>query len=133
MRVFLDTNVLAAGFATRGLCSDLIREVLVNHELVCSDGILAELERILTSKFKLADTETREVLALIRTASELSMPSSGVAYGVTDRDDYPHLSAAENADCDAFVTGDKALWVLNPIDSMRVLSPRAFWERIAGQ
>ena len=52
MRVFLDTNVLAAGFATRGLCSDLIREVLENHEWVCSDAILTELQRILTKKFR---------------------------------------------------------------------------------
>ncbi len=133
MRVFLDTNVLAAGFATRGLCSDLIREVLENHELVCSDGILAELKRILTTKFKLPDTETGEVLVLIRTASELSLPSAGAAYAVADRDDYPHLSAAENAGCDAFVTGDKALWVLNPIDHLAVLSPREFWEKISGQ
>ena len=133
MRVFLDTNVLVAGFATRGLCSDLIREVLENHELVCSSGILAELERILTTKFKLPDTETGEVLALIRAAAELSLPSAGAAYAVDDTDDYPHLSAAESADCDAFVTGDKALWVLNPIGRMAVLSPREFWMRVSGQ
>ena len=133
MRVFLDTNVLAAGFATRGLCSDLIREVLENHELVCSDGILAELKRILITKFKLADTKSGEVLTLIRTASELSLPSAGAAYAVADSDDYPPLSVAEKAHCDVFVTGDKALWVLNPIEHMAVLSPREFWQRVSGQ
>jgi len=133
VRVFLDTNVLAAGFATRGLCSDVIREVLENHQLVCSNGILVELERILTTKFKLPDTETGEVVGLIGAASELSLPSAGASYAVADSDDYPHLSAAENAACDAFVTGDKALWALNPIRRMAVLSPREFWIQVSGQ
>ena len=29
MKVFLDTNVLVSGFATRWLCADVIRQVLV--------------------------------------------------------------------------------------------------------
>ena len=125
--------MLSAGFATRGLCSDLIREVIGNHDLVCSNGILADLERILTAKFKLPDTETGDVVALIRATSELSLPSADASYVVADSDDYPHLSAPENSTCDAVVTGDKALWVLNPIGRMAVLSPREFWMRVSGQ
>ena len=34
VRVFLDTNVLVAAFATRGLCADVVRTVLAEHELV---------------------------------------------------------------------------------------------------
>ena len=45
MKVFLNTNLLAAGFATRGLCSDNIRETLENHELIISLDIFAELDR----------------------------------------------------------------------------------------
>jgi putative PIN family toxin of toxin-antitoxin system len=133
VRVFLDTNVLAAGFATRGLCSDLIREILENHEWVCSDAILAELQRILTKKFKLPEEDARKVVAMIRDTSELSLASMDANYAVADTDDHQHLSAAENAACDAFVTGDKALWVLNPLDHMAVLSPREFWVRISDQ
>jgi hypothetical protein len=40
LRVFLDTNVLVAAFATRGLCADLLRVVLVRHELVVADVVL---------------------------------------------------------------------------------------------
>ena len=32
MKVFLDTNVLVSGFATRGLCADVIRLALAEHE-----------------------------------------------------------------------------------------------------
>jgi hypothetical protein len=34
MKVMLDTNVLASAVATRGLCADVLRAVLAEHELV---------------------------------------------------------------------------------------------------
>jgi len=51
MRVFLDTNVLVSAVATRGLCADVLREVLVSHQLVISSPLLNELTNILHSKF----------------------------------------------------------------------------------
>ena len=130
MKVFLDTNVLAAGFATRGLCSDLIREVLENHELVTSLGILSELERILTTKFKVPAEHVEEVLDLVRTSAYVATPNARATYDITDPDDVPHLSAAEGEQCDFFVTGDKELWSVSPIGTMRVISPRDFWKEI---
>ena len=53
MKVFLDTNVLASAVATRGLCSDVLREVLSSHELIISDALLKELKRVLQQKFRL--------------------------------------------------------------------------------
>jgi len=34
VKVFLDTNVLVSALATRGLCADLLRKVLTEHELL---------------------------------------------------------------------------------------------------
>lgn len=50
MKVCLDTNVLVAAFATRGLCADVLRAVLAEHELVTGEVILAEFRRTLTTK-----------------------------------------------------------------------------------
>jgi uncharacterized protein len=130
MRVFLDTNVLAAGFATRGLCSDLIREVLEDHELVTSLEILVELKRILTKKFKVPTAQVEEVLDLIHTSAHFAEPDVLASYEIDDLDDVPHLSAAETRQCEFFVTGDKELWRVSPIGTMRVISPRDFWEAI---
>ena len=44
MKVCLDTNVLVAAFATRGLCADVLRTVLVDHELVMGEVLLEELD-----------------------------------------------------------------------------------------
>lgn len=131
MKVFLDTNVLAAAFATRGLCSDLLREVLENHELVTSLEILAELKRILITKFKIPAEQREEALDIIHSCSLISAPSLGADYDIADADDVPHVSAAENAVCTAFVTGDKELWKISPVGSMKICSPRDFWEMIS--
>ena len=133
MKVFLDTNVLAAGFATRGLCSDLIREVLENHELITSLEILVELKHVLTKKFKVPSEQVEEVLDLVHTSSRIAEPDTRAAYQITDLDDVPHLSAAKTAKCDFFVTGDKELWSVSPIGAMQVLSPRDFWKAMQAQ
>jgi len=133
MKVFVDTNVLAAGFATRGLCSDLIREVLENHELVSSPAILAELRRIQREKLSVSEHQAQEILDFMVSVSLLSEPDLRASYQISDTDDIPHLSAAENAQCTVFVTGDKELWAVQTQSGMRILSPRDFWRTISAQ
>jgi predicted nucleic acid-binding protein len=50
VKVFLDTNVLASALTTRGLCAELFEVVLQSHDLLTSDPVLRELERILPEK-----------------------------------------------------------------------------------
>lgn len=130
MKVFLDTNVLAAGFATRGLCSDIIREVLENHELITSLEILAELNRILRNKFNVPADQVEDVLELLQSCGHISEPQGQAFYAIKDQDDVPHLSAAEAAECEYFVTGDKELWGVSPLNNMNIISPRDFWKAI---
>ena len=47
MKVFLDANVLVSGIATCGLCVDVIRLVLAEHELIIGEVVLKEAERVL--------------------------------------------------------------------------------------
>lgn len=133
MKVFLDTNVLAAAFATRGLCSDLIREVLENHELVSSLEILAELKRVLNKKFKVPAEQTEEILDLIHSSAHIASPSADASYAIADSEDIPHISAAENSACAVFVTGDKELWKISPVGTMTICSPRDFWTMISAE
>jgi putative PIN family toxin of toxin-antitoxin system len=133
MKVFLDTNVLAAAFATRGLCSDLIRETLENHELISSLEILAELKRILNKKFKVPSEHTEEILDLIHSSAHIASPSDDTSYAIADPDDIPHISAAENGACAVFVTGDKELWSISPVGKMLICSPRDFWKMISAE
>lgn len=65
MRIFLDTNVLAGAAATRGLCADVLREVLSSHELLISEYVLTELRQVLTDKFRVTHDLIEEFVWLL--------------------------------------------------------------------
>jgi uncharacterized protein len=50
VKVFPDTNVLASAFGTRGLCADVVRLILGEHELVTGEVVLEELRGVLPRK-----------------------------------------------------------------------------------
>ena len=49
MKIFLDTNVLASAFATRGLCADVVREIIDSENLIVSQQVLDELKEVIIS------------------------------------------------------------------------------------
>jgi predicted nucleic acid-binding protein len=67
VRVCLDTNVLIAAFATRGLCADVLRAVLTEHELVLGEVIVAEFRRVLKTKFKVPEDRISSAIAVFST------------------------------------------------------------------
>jgi putative PIN family toxin of toxin-antitoxin system len=130
MRVFLDTNVLASGFATRGMCADVVREVISSHELLLSEDTLQELERALKVKFKVSTVVIDEILNMLREIAEMALPEPITEIAIRDSKDVPILSSAINGDANVFVTGDKEVLGLRKIGRLRILSPRDFWETI---
>ena len=133
MRVVLDTNVLASAAATRGLCVDVLREVLAEHELVICKQITDELERILVDKFGATPTLVHEFLWLIRQDTVVVRPRSMPDVTLRDKDDLGILAAATAAGAEVLVTGDKELQDLGHIETTAILSPRAFWQQLTAQ
>ena len=133
MKVFLDTNVLASAIATRGLCTDVLREVLSTEDLVVSKALLDELKRILSDKFGLPTNTISEVLTLLRTDSEMAKPGAAPAIDIKDKDDLIILAASISEETKVFVTGDKELQKLEKIGDMEILSPRGYWEKLKGK
>lgn len=129
MRIFLDTNVLASALATRGLCAELFESVLGEHELVVSQDLLTELNRILTLKFKIPTVVKADFLALLAEMAAVVAVPGDIPKGIADPDDAPLIAAALAGGAECFVTGDKALLRMKQITSMAILSPRQFWER----
>jgi uncharacterized protein len=132
MRVFLDTNVLASAFGTRGLCADVLREVLVAHDLLVSDILFQELERVLLQKFQIPSSVLSEILSLLQQDSVHCEVGTFPLVPIKDQDDLPILSCAIEGQAEVFVTGDKELLALEHIGTLLILSPRAFWEHLKG-
>jgi len=130
MRVFLDTNVLVGAVATRGLCADVLREILVSHQLVVSAPLIAELKNILRSKIGIRREIISDFVEMLVQDSVLSKNTKLTNIDIDDKDDILILSTALNGKAELFVTGDKELLELGKVQSMRIISPRKFWETL---
>ncbi|MCK4931998.1 MAG: putative toxin-antitoxin system toxin component, PIN family [Candidatus Aminicenantes bacterium] len=133
MKVFLDTNVLVSAAATRGLCADVLREVLISHKLVVSPPLFSELENILKKKLNLPYELISEFIEILQQDAHQSSQSDLPDVEIQDKDDLTILSSALNGETDVFITGDKELLELSRINDMDIISPKMFWERLKVQ
>ena len=128
MRVCLDTNVLIAAVATRGLCADVLRTVLAEHELVIGEVILVELRRVLRTKFKVPADRVDAIEAIFAPFPMLPKPARPSDVRVRDASDRWVLATALAGQADVLVTGDDDLPAVQESAPIRILSRRAFWE-----
>jgi len=129
VKVFLDTNVLASALATRGLCAELFEVVLQSHELLISETVFQELERILPGKLGQSSSVTEGFLAFLHDEARL-VKGEPPYPSLPDPDDEPIVGSALCGQAHVFVTGDKALLELQMVEKLPVISPRQFWETL---
>jgi len=133
MRVFLDTNVLVSAVTTRGLCADVLREVLVSHQLVVSTPLIAELRSVLRKKIGIPQETIFDFVEVLTQDSIFSKDTNLATIDIKDKDDILILSTALNGNAELFVTGDNELLELGTTRFMRIVSPRKFWETLKAQ
>ena len=133
MKVFLDTNVLVSAMATRGLCADVLREILTSHQLVVSVPLFNELKRVLREKLRIPGELIDDAIEILQQDAHFATPSTLSGVKIRDKDDLMILSSALNGNADLLVTGDKELLDLGKIEGMEIVSPRGFWERMRTQ
>jgi predicted nucleic acid-binding protein len=131
LRVFPDTNVLYAALATRGLCADLLRALLAEHDIVIGASVLVELRRNLVGKLRIPAERIEVAIGFI---SELerapSVPPTAKPPARIDAADAEILECAARARVEIFVTGDRALLKLGEYAGIPIVSPRGLWLRL---
>ena len=130
MKVFLDTNVIVSAVTTRGLCADVFRTVLAEHELITSSRVLQEVRRILKMKFGVPDVLIIEYLEIIEQDAVMAEFKDLPHLPIKDKDDVEIVAAAVSASAHVLVTGDREVQSIKSFKNVRIMSPRAFWEEL---
>ncbi len=133
MRVFLDTNVLIAAFAARGLCADVFRLAGTDHTLLIGAPVLVEVRRVLETKLRMPAPARNEVLRVLHRFEQVPAAMAPIALGIDDPDDDWVVACAAAASADVFVTGDKALLGLHRVGQLPIVSPREFWTQLTAE
>lgn len=127
MRVFLGTSVLVSAFTTRGLCRDLFRLVLAEHEFLCGEVVLSELRRVLHARFAVPAATVNDIIRLLRSFPTTNKPATVPGITVRDPDDAWVLASALAAKAEVLVTGDRDLLELPAFPDLQITNPRGFW------
>lgn len=130
MRVFFDTNVLVSAYMARGLCADLLRHVLAEHELLTGEVNLAELRRVLGDRFHAPAALVAAVEAELRDNTIIPKPLQPSALPIRDPDDRWVLASAIDGQADMLVTGDKDLLTVADTAPLPIVDPRGCWDRL---
>ena len=127
MRIALDTNVVVSAVATRGLCADLVQLVLLEHELVMGETVLAELQEVLSRKLKLPQTTIDDVESFLRRRAIVIAAEEQRPLRDLDAVDAAVVAEALVALADVLVTGDGALLRVGG-SPIKIVSPRGLWD-----
>lgn len=128
MRVFLDTNVLVSALATRGICADVLRLVVAEHDLVVGETALGELRRVLGDKMGVPCATIDSTERFLREQGAVVGRGRPLGIELCDPDDVPVLEQAVTGQADVLVTGARDLLEVVGQVPIAITTPRGFWE-----
>ena len=127
-KVVLDTNIIVAAFAARGLCESTFELCLEKHELITSEFLLEECKEKLIRKIKLPNNTVEEILELYRKNSHIVIPNKVDSELCRDPDDLPVLRTCFSEKADYLISGDNDLLILDNIGITSIITPRRFYD-----
>jgi predicted nucleic acid-binding protein len=104
VKAFLDTNVLVSAFMARGLCADLFRYLLAEHDIMTGDVNLVELRRVLGERFSAFEHQISAVEDQLRDQLIVPRPARPSPLRLRDPDDRWVLASAAAGGADLLRT-----------------------------
>jgi putative PIN family toxin of toxin-antitoxin system len=121
-----------AAFVARGLCADLLRLVLSEHDLVIPEVVAEEVRRVISTKLKADQSALSGVEAVFERCSVVPNSNVPCPISLRDPDDERVLAGALAAGVEILVSGDQDLLVVAEESPLRILSPRGFLTLVRG-
>jgi putative PIN family toxin of toxin-antitoxin system len=133
MKLVLDSNVIIAAFATRGLCSSLFEYCLESHEIILSEKLIAEVIRNLQKKVKIPKGIIVQIDSYLRSTCTMVEPAEVDSSICRDRGDLAVLGTAKAGGAKYIVSGDGDLLVLKKYSGIAIIDPRGFWQAVKNE
>ncbi|MFC1800125.1 putative toxin-antitoxin system toxin component, PIN family [Candidatus Eisenbacteria bacterium] len=130
MRIVLDSNVIVAAFATRGLCAALFEHCVENHEIFLCNAMLKEITRVLRKRIKVPRPTVDQIESYLRSHTSLVRPARIDPRVCRDKKDLPVLGCTLSSLSEFLITGDDDLLTLGSFEGTDIVTPRQFWERV---
>ena len=127
MKIVLDSNVIIAAFAARGLCNALFESCIGNHDIILCEEILSEIANNLKRKIRLPDDVIHQILLLLRSHATLVTPHKVDIKACRDKKDLMVLGSAVAGKVQYVITGDKDLLSVGKFKDIKIVDPRTFW------
>jgi uncharacterized protein len=132
VRITLDSSVLIAAHISRaGVCAELLEDILLHHDLLSSDFILAELPRKLKERFKFSQRDAAQIVAFLRRVSIVVLPTDLPRDLCRDPTDVPVLGTAIAGECSLLISVDRDLLDMRKIRDIPIIRPGDYWRRAA--
>ena len=128
MRVVLDTNVLVSALIFPGGKPETVYRRALDGSivLITTAALLAELGRVLQTKFDWAETRVEEAVAQLVRVGEVAKPARRLAVIANDPADNAVLEAAIAGGATVIVSGDRHLLDLGAYEGVRILDAARF-------
>jgi len=127
VKIVLDSNIIVAAFAGRGLCNSLFELCLDRYEIIISEFILTEVSKTLHNKIKMPLQNIQIIIDYLKEFCVLSTYDKLSENICRDKNDNDIISLAVSNNVDYLITGDKDLLVLKKFKKVTIISPREFW------
>lgn len=135
-QVVVDTNVLiSAALSPDGAPARLLKRLIRESRQVFAPATFAELEtRMWKPKFDrwLSIEERQQYLRICSSIAHWLDDAVAPRRWSRDRDDDMFIELARRAGTTRLISGDADLLCLDPLDALRILTPRAALDEIAG-
>lgn len=130
MRVVLDTNVIIAAFAARGLCAEIFEVCLINHKIIISEHILSEVKEKLIAKIHLPQGIIHDIVEYLREQTEVVVPEELNESVCRDKDDVIVIGSALSGNAGFIITGDEDILILKKYKDIEIVTPRELWSML---
>jgi uncharacterized protein len=131
--VVLDTNVIVAAFAARGLCAEVFEACLTGHGIIINEHILSEIKDKLIHKIYLPHSIVQDIINYLREQAEIVTPEKINESICRDKDDANIIGTALSGDAVFIITGDYDLLILKKYKDIEIVTPREFWESLTNR